>query len=133
MGTVVKSRRDVVPDRPLRTGASMESELEGVVTITIPRALLPTAPPATVTLANCHAVFGLTDEQFRRLAKKGAFPVRREKGLVIAMYDDVRAYFARTVQLRTARVRRTSPKTEAGALEAILRESGISVRKPGHE
>jgi hypothetical protein len=132
--TGVMSPRHHVPDETGEGHATTASEREGCMTITIPRSLLPVGPPTTVTLLNCGEVFGLTPHQFTRLAKGGAFPARRQKGLVIAMYDDVRAYFERMVRVSAPRLRKAVRREAAvTSTERIALANGYRVKKDDND
>ncbi len=50
------------------------------------------APPATISQRTCLEHFGISRNDFLRMASRGAFPVKIDGQLRIARYTDVEAY-----------------------------------------
>lgn len=83
-----------------------------MVTIAIPRSALTVvaAPPATVTQRNCLEEFGISHDDYLKMAGR-KFPVTKHGKLRVARYADVEA--ALTSGLETRSRRRPAPEPEA--------------------
>jgi len=67
------------------------------------------APPATVTQRTCLELFGLSKNDYLRLAG-AAFPVKAEGKLRIARYADVEGYLTSGATLRQRAIRALPPR-----------------------
>lgn len=100
--------------------------VDEVALIAVPRRLLEKAPPAFVTQRNCLETMGLSKYDFLRLAGS-AFPIRKEKQLRIARYEDVVAALQPGAHLepkyerpkQLAKKSAVAPPVEVGKLTAL--------------
>lgn len=88
--------------------------------------------PLTVSQRNCLECFGLTRADYLRLVGRGAFSVKTEGKLRIALFEDVKAYLTTGASPRGG-----GPKPPAKAKgdrladfdpEAALRKAGFRLR-----
>lgn len=68
-------------------------DADDIVVVSLPRSAftLVAPPPATVTQRTCLAHFGISKDDFLKMAAAGDFPITRRGQLRIARYADVEA------------------------------------------
>lgn len=79
-------------------------EAEDVVTVTLPRSAFTVvaAPPATVTQRTCLSLFGISRDDFLKMAGR-KFPVTKHGKLRVARYVDVEAALTEGLETRSRR------------------------------